>query len=102
MAFNTNNWFPYRTTKILGDVSREGDGKLNAGLTRLYNVMSYRYTKDTQYTQQNYSTRNTFTKQTLAPPVKKIGDNVRMPDYLSMTSNIPKAAPLNPKPTKKS
>ena len=91
MGFQTNNYIPYRTTRILGDITREGDFKLNAGLTKLYNIMSYRYAKDTQYTQQNYSTRNTYTKQTLAPPVKKIGENVSMPDYLSMTSNIPKA-----------
>jgi len=92
MAFQTNNYIPYRTTKPMGDVLREGDYRLNAGLTKLYNYMSYRYARDTEYTQQNYSTRNTFTKQTLAPPVKKIGEDMRMPDYLSMTSNIPKAS----------
>lgn len=85
-----NSYIPYHTTIPLGDVLRDPTQRETQATTSLVNFMRRFYVRQTGYTQQNYSTRNTLTKQTLLAPVKQIGHNLASPDYIN-AFNTPKA-----------
>jgi hypothetical protein len=84
-------YIPYKTTITAGDITRDTSDYVAKTLGSKINFMRRMYTKTTGYTQQNYRTANTITKQaTTLPQVRGVN---KLTVNTDITTNLPKASP---------